>query len=102
MHHYLPTTLYRETTDVCFRSYPNVRTTKNLNVQYYVKEGFKESYTGRSLNKLEREIEQIYINNLRNECYREQMQSKFLSVLFVFYLLRCYSHSLTISDLGYG
>ncbi|XP_067936234.1 dnaJ homolog subfamily B member 12-like [Watersipora subatra] len=55
-------------------NYPHQRSTAGLHVHYYVKDGFNQAYSGRSLQKLEREIEQIYINNLRNECYKEQMQ----------------------------
>lgn len=55
-----------------------MKTTSNFKVQYYVKEGFSKSYTGRSLHKVEREVEQQFIQNLRNDCYKEQMQSKYL------------------------
>ncbi|KAF6024384.1 DNAJB12 [Bugula neritina] len=55
-------------------SYSTPRTTSKHGIPYFVKDSFSQAYSGRSLHKLEREIENIYINNLRNECYREQMQ----------------------------
>ena len=59
-----------------FRFYTHQRHTSNLQVQYYTKDGFAQTYHGRALTNLEREIENLYIQNLRQECYKEQMTSK--------------------------
>jgi DnaJ family protein B protein 12 len=47
------------------------RTTANLHIPYFVKETFKSDFTG-SLRKLESSIEEDYLNNLRQACYREK------------------------------
>lgn len=47
------------------------RTTNKLNVNYFVKESFHSDYQG-SMYRLELSVEEDYINNLRNLCYREK------------------------------
>jgi len=47
------------------------RKTTNLKISYYVKESFSTDFTG-SLRKLEREIEDVYIQRLRDACFRER------------------------------
>ena len=54
--------------------------TKNLGVKYFVKEGFANVYSGNSLRKIEREIENTYVTNLRYECQREQILRELLRV----------------------
>jgi hypothetical protein len=58
------------------------RQTFNLGVNYYVKEDFETDYQGESLRRIERNIEQDYIDALRQSCYREKQYSKFLFTLF--------------------
>jgi len=47
------------------------RKTSNMRISYYVKENFHSEFTG-SLRKLERQIEDEYIQHLRNACFREK------------------------------
>jgi len=47
------------------------RKTANMGVTFYVKDNFRTEYTG-SLRKLERQIEEEYIQHLRNNCFREK------------------------------
>merc|ERR1719210_783476 len=47
------------------------RRTTNLKISYYVKDSFSSEFTG-SLRKLERQIEEEYIQHLRNACFREK------------------------------
>lgn len=47
------------------------RKTSNMRISYYVKESFHSEFTG-SLRKLERQIEEEYIQHLRNACFREK------------------------------
>jgi len=47
------------------------RKTTNMRISYYVKESFHSEFTG-SLRKLERQIEEEYIQHLRNACFREK------------------------------
>jgi len=47
------------------------RKTTNFAVTYYVKDNFRTEYTG-SLKKLERQIEEEYVQGLRNNCFREK------------------------------
>ena len=42
-----------------------------MKISYYVKESFSTDFTG-SLRKLEREIEDVYIQRLRDACFRER------------------------------
>ncbi|KAK2717699.1 dnaJ homolog subfamily B member 14-like [Artemia franciscana] len=52
--------------------FPMERQTFNLGVTYYVKEDFETHYQGESLRRIERNIEQDYIDALRQSCYREK------------------------------
>ena len=47
------------------------RRTTNLKISYYVKDSFSSDFTG-SLKKLEREVEDVYIQRLRDACFRER------------------------------
>lgn len=47
------------------------RKTANMHISYHVKDNFKTEYTG-SIRKLERQIEEEYIQHLRNQCFREK------------------------------
>ncbi|XP_014247523.1 dnaJ homolog subfamily B member 12 [Cimex lectularius] len=51
--------------------FPVVRMTKDLRIHYYVKENFHTTYQG-NIRKLEASVEEEYVANLRNSCYREK------------------------------
>lgn len=57
------------------------RVTDNLNVVYYVADTFSKEYTGSSLKTVERNVEDDYIANLRNNCWKEKQQSECVCVL---------------------
>ncbi|XP_038648737.1 dnaJ homolog subfamily B member 14 isoform X2 [Scyliorhinus canicula] len=48
--------------------------TSNLKVVYYVNKDFDKEYTGVTLQKVEKSVEEDYINNLRNNCWRERQE----------------------------
>lgn len=52
------------------------RVTEHLKVVYYVAENFAEEYTGTNLKNVERSVEDDYIANLRNNCWKEKQQSE--------------------------
>lgn len=52
------------------------RVTDHLNVPYYVADTFAEEYTGSSLKTVERNVEDDYIANLRNNCWKEKQQKE--------------------------
>ncbi|XP_026985739.1 dnaJ homolog subfamily B member 12 isoform X1 [Sagmatias obliquidens] len=52
------------------------RVTDHLNVVYYVADTFSEEYTGSSLKMVERNVEDDYIANLRNNCWKEKQQKE--------------------------
>lgn len=54
--------------------------TENLGVVYYVKKDFKNEYKGASLQKLEKSVEEDYVSNIRNNCWKERQQSKLNSL----------------------
>lgn len=55
--------------------YTQKRLTKNLKVPYYVGEQFSKEFTGGILKNLEQTVEDDYISNLRNNCWKEKQQS---------------------------
>lgn len=57
--------------------YTQKRLTENLKVPYYVGEQFSKEFTGVNLKNLERTVEDDYISNLRNNCWKEKQQSMF-------------------------
>lgn len=63
----------------CTRSvgHTHRRVTEHLKVPYYVSESFAEEYTGTNLKNVERSVEDDYIANLRNNCWREKQQSEY-------------------------
>lgn len=61
---------------LCFRKFSHGLTTDKLGVKYFVQNGFSKVYHGNTLRKLEREIENVYVTNLRQECYKEQLHRK--------------------------
>ncbi|KAG9480318.1 hypothetical protein GDO78_012018 [Eleutherodactylus coqui] len=50
------------------------RMTENLHVPYYVSKDFQSEYSGMLLQKLEKNIEEDYVANVRNNCWRERQQ----------------------------
>ncbi|XP_048402142.1 dnaJ homolog subfamily B member 14 [Stegostoma tigrinum] len=48
--------------------------TSNLKVVYYVNKDFDKEYTGVALQKVEKSVEDDYINNLRNNCWKERQE----------------------------
>lgn len=51
--------------------------TENLRVVYYVNKDFRNEYKGMSLQKVEKSVEEDYVSNIRNNCWKERQQSKF-------------------------
>lgn len=51
--------------------------TENLHVVYYVNKDFRNEYKGASLQKVEKSVEEDYVSNIRNNCWKERQQSKF-------------------------
>lgn len=64
--------------------YSVLRTTQGLKVPYYVKENFHSEYQG-SLRRLEISVEEEFVNNLRQACYREKNYSKYQKRVFFFF-----------------
>ncbi|KAF6129753.1 DnaJ heat shock protein family (Hsp40) member B14 [Phyllostomus discolor] len=55
--------------------------TENLGVVYYVNKDFKNEYKGMLLQKVEKSVEEDYVTNIRNNCWKERQQSKFIKCL---------------------
>ncbi|KAG8454160.1 hypothetical protein GDO86_000703 [Hymenochirus boettgeri] len=51
------------------------RATDNLRITYYVSKDFQSEYSGLLLQKLEKNIEEDYVANVRNNCWRERQQT---------------------------
>nr|XP_019938503.1 PREDICTED: dnaJ homolog subfamily B member 12 [Paralichthys olivaceus] len=56
--------------------YTQKRLTENLKVPYYVGEQFSKEFTGMNRRNLERSVEDDYISNLRNNCWKEKQQKE--------------------------
>lgn len=56
--------------------YSQKRLTENLKVPYYVGEHFSREFTGVNLKNLEKSVEDDYISNLRNNCWKEKQQKE--------------------------
>ncbi|XP_055970099.1 dnaJ homolog subfamily B member 14 [Sorex fumeus] len=48
--------------------------TENLGVVYYVNKDFKSEYKGVLLQKIEKNVEEDYVTNIRNNCWKERQQ----------------------------
>ncbi|NXJ79538.1 DJB14 protein, partial [Trogon melanurus] len=48
--------------------------TENLHVVYYVNKDFRNEYKGASLQKVEKNVEEDYVSNIRNNCWKERQQ----------------------------
>ncbi|KAL2083585.1 hypothetical protein ACEWY4_021358 [Coilia grayii] len=54
----------------------NRRQTDTLKVPYYVNDHFTEEYPGTKLKTVERNVEDDYISNLRNNCWKEKQHKE--------------------------
>uniref|UniRef100_H3BDI8 DnaJ heat shock protein family (Hsp40) member B12 n=1 Tax=Latimeria chalumnae TaxID=7897 RepID=H3BDI8_LATCH len=52
------------------------RVTENLKVPYYVTDNFAEEFAGMNLKNVERSVEDDFIANLRNNCWKEKQQKE--------------------------
>ncbi|CAG6017046.1 unnamed protein product, partial [Menidia menidia] len=52
------------------------RHTTHLKVPFYVGERFSDEFTGNNLKNVERSVEEDYISNLRNNCWKEKQQKE--------------------------
>lgn len=52
------------------------RQTENLHVDYYVTKDFKSEYKGSALQQVEKNVEDDYVANVRNNCWKERQTSK--------------------------
>ncbi|MBN3313195.1 DJB14 protein, partial [Atractosteus spatula] len=48
------------------------RQTENLHIEYYVSRDFKSEYKGSALQKIEKSVEEDYVSNIRNNCWKER------------------------------
>ncbi|KAK7166296.1 hypothetical protein R3I93_006158 [Phoxinus phoxinus] len=48
------------------------RQTENLHVDYFVTRDFKSEYKGSALLKIEKNVEEDYVSNVRNNCWKER------------------------------
>lgn len=55
------------------------RQTENLQVDYFVNRDFKSEYKGTALQKIEKSVEEDYVSNIRNNCWKERQTSELLS-----------------------
>lgn len=56
--------------------YSHKRLTEKLKVPYFVGEQFSKEWSGANLQNLERSVEEDYISNLRNNCWKEKQQKE--------------------------
>lgn len=50
------------------------RQTENLHVDYYVTKDFKSEFKGSTLQQIEKSVEEDYVANVRNNCWKERQQ----------------------------
>ncbi|KAF3687761.1 DnaJ -like protein subfamily B member 14 [Channa argus] len=50
------------------------RQTENLRVDYYVNRDFKSEYKGSALQQIEKNVEEDYVSNVRNNCWKERQR----------------------------
>uniref|UniRef100_A0A3B3ZJL9 DUF1977 domain-containing protein n=1 Tax=Periophthalmus magnuspinnatus TaxID=409849 RepID=A0A3B3ZJL9_9GOBI len=55
---------------------PRARHFTNRTVPYFVGEHFSKEWSGGHLKNLERSVEEDYISNLRNNCWKEKLQKE--------------------------
>lgn len=51
------------------------RQTENLHVDYYVTRDFKSEYKASALQQIEKNVEEDYVSNIRNNCWKERQTS---------------------------
>lgn len=52
------------------------RQTENLHVDYYVTRDFKSEYKASALQQIEKNVEEDYVSNVRNNCWKEKQTSE--------------------------
>lgn len=52
------------------------RQTDNLHVDYYVTRDFKLEFKGSALQQIEKNVEEDYVSNVRNNCWKERQTSE--------------------------
>lgn len=52
------------------------RQTENLHVDYYVTRDFKSEYKASALQQIEKNVEEDYVSNVRNNCWKERQTSE--------------------------
>lgn len=52
------------------------RQTENLHVDYYVTRDFKSEFKGSALHQIEKNVEDDYVSNVRNNCWKERQTSE--------------------------
>lgn len=52
------------------------RQTENLHVDYYVSKDFKSEHKGTALHQIEKNVEEDYVSNVRNNCWKERQTSE--------------------------
>ena len=62
-----------------FSKYTHERKTANLGVPYFVKEDFMKDNRG-GMRRIEQNVEEDYVGNLRSNCFRERSYSKYNQV----------------------
>lgn len=63
---------------------------------FYVGDRFNEEFSGNNLKNVERNVEEDYISNLRNNCWKEKQQSEFKEheICLVGYLIGWFMYTL--------
>lgn len=52
------------------------RQTENLHVDYYVTRDFNSEFKGSTLQQIEKNVEEDYVSNVRNNCWKERQTSE--------------------------
>ena len=65
-----------------FRKYSTERLTNNLKVPYFVKDDFHVD-SKYDLRRIERQVEEEYVSNLRTSCFKEKNYSKYSAVFLL-------------------
>jgi predicted DNA-binding protein (UPF0278 family) len=60
------------------RKYVTGRTTRQYDIEYYVKSDFRPPKTQAELDKFESSVVEEYVSDLRQRCYREQQYKESL------------------------
>ncbi|KAI9535414.1 DnaJ (Hsp40), sub B, member 12 [Dissostichus eleginoides] len=83
--------------------YIQKRHTSNLKVLFYVGDRFNEEYSGKNLRNVEKSVEEDYISNLRNNCWKEKQQIDrdlaYLHTLLLFFQRKDYCIALVTLEI---